>query len=144
MTVNVGLGTGNKDRQMQSIMQVLEVQKELIPLGRGITEDNIYNSLEKLVEFAGLGDVNQYFTDPSTQPPPQPEGPSPEEQVAQAQIQLAQAQAQAVQQEAQTNQQEAVWKHEEKMKELQEKDFRERAKLELEYQKDIRGGINAA
>ena len=141
MTVNVGLGTGNKDRQMAMINQILAMQEKLLATGRGITEGNVYNALEKLVEFAGLGDVNQYFTDPSTQPPPSDE-PSTEEKMAQAQLQLAQLQIENGRTEAETNRQEAIWRHEEKMKELIDKDQRERYKIELEYQRNIPGGLN--
>jgi hypothetical protein len=142
MTVNVGLGTGNKDRQMAMISQILAMQEKLLPTGRGITEQNVYNALEKLVEFAGLGDVNQYFTDPSTQPPPSNE-PSTEERMAMAQIELAQQDIQSRRAEAETNRQEAIWRHEEKMKDLIDKDQRERYKIELEYQRNIPGGLSA-
>ncbi len=141
MTVNVGLGTGNKDRQMAMVNQILAMQEKLLPSGRGITEQNVYNALEKLVEFAGLGDVNQYFTDPSTQPPPSDE-PSTEEKMAMAQLQLAEQDIQSRRAEAETNRQEAIWRHEEKMKEFIDKDQRERYKIELEYQRNIPGGLN--
>jgi hypothetical protein len=141
MTVNVGLGSGNKDRQMQSISQILAMQEKLLQTGRGITEQNVYNALEKLVEYSGLGDVNEFFTDPSTQPPPSDE-PSTEEKMAMAQLQLAQQDIQSRQVEADTNRQEAIWRHEEKMKELIDKDQRERYKIELEYQRNIPGGLN--
>ena len=142
MTVNVGLGTGNKDKQLQGIAAILSAQKELIPTGRGVTEDNIFNALEKLVEFSGFNDVNQFFTDPSTQPPPQPKT-DPQEQLAQAQIQLTQQQVNNTRIEAETNRQEAIWRHEEKMKELIEKDQRERYKIELEFQRNVPGGLEA-
>jgi len=140
MTVNVGIGTGNKDKQIQSVMTILGLQKEALQTGRGVTEQNIYNSVEKLVEFTGLGDVSQFFTDPSTQPPPQPE-PNVEEELAKAQIQLTAAQTETQRMEAQTNAQEAQWKHEEKMTELANKDLIERYKLELAFNKDLPGGL---
>ena len=140
MTVNVGLGTGNKDKQLEGIGAILQMQEKLLGVGQGVTPGNIFNALEKLVEYSGFNDVNQFFTDPSTQPPPQPK-PDPNEMLAQAQIQLAQAQAAAIQQEAQTNQQEAVWKHEEKMKELRDKDVRERTQMELDFRRNIPGAI---
>ena len=142
MTVNVGLGTGNKDRQIASIMQILDVQKQLMGMGRGVTEQNVYNSLEKLIEFSGLGDVSLYFTDPSTQPPPQPK-PDPNELLVQAQIKLAESQAMTSTIEAETNRQEAIWKHEERLKELIDKDNRERFKMELEYKRNVPGGLSA-
>jgi hypothetical protein len=143
MTVNVGLGSGNKDRQMQSIAQILALQEKLLPTGRGVTEQNVYNALEKLVEFSGIGEVSQFFTDPSTQPPPSNE-PSTEEKLATAQLQLASEQVKATVAEAETNRQEAIWRHEEKLKELIEKDQRERYKIELEYHRNVPGGLSAA
>ena len=140
MTVNVGIGSGNKDRQIQSMLQILEAQKEV--MGRGASEQNVYNALEKLVEFAGLGEADQFFTDPSTLPPPQPQ-PDPQMELAKAQIQVAQMQAQVSQREAETNRQEAQWRHEEKMKELIDKDQRERYKIELDYQRNVPGGLSA-
>ena len=141
MTVNVGLGSGNKDHQIASVMQILNIQEKLLPTGRGITESNVYNALEKLVEFAGLGDVSQYFTDPTTQPEP-PEEPSTEERLAEAQIALTQADVESRRVEAETNRQEAIWRHEEKMKELIDKDQRERYKIELDYNRNVPGGLN--
>jgi len=88
-----------------------------------------------------LGSVDMYFTDPSTQPPPQPEEPSAEERLAEAQIQLTQQQVETQRIEAETNRQEAIWKHEERMKELIDKDQRERYKIELDYNRNVPGGL---
>jgi hypothetical protein len=153
MTVRVGLGSGNRDKQVEGAQLMLEIQKMLGETGsRLVTEENTYNTLEKLVEVLGFRDASMYFTDPSKLPPPQPPQPSPMEQaqlqLTQSQMQLANAQAQGVQnqilvqnKEADTNRQEAVWKHEEKLKELEDKDLRERTKLELEFEKNVPGAL---
>ncbi len=57
----------------------------------------------------------------------------------QAQIQVAQADAASRRAEAETNRQEAIWRHEDKVKELTDKDLRERTKMELEFQKNVPG-----
>ena len=103
MTVNVGLGFHSKQQQLQMLSQMLSVQQEAA--GQGLTDPRkIYNTLEKLVSAAGLGDGRMYFTspeDPNFQPPePQPDP---------ATI-LAQAQAQALQTDSQTKQQQAQTK----------------------------------
>lgn len=140
MTVSVGLGTGNKDRQMQTLSTILAIQKELMPTGRGVTEGNIYNTLEKLIEAGGYKDVNEFFTDPATQPPPEPQ-PDPQQMLMEAQIQLTQQQVENARIEADTNRQEAIWRHDEKMKELNDKDARERTKMELEFQRNVPGAV---
>lgn len=93
VTVNVGLGFNNKDKQVSVLTQLLTIQKEA--LGAGIaTPSNIYNTLEQLVEAAGLKNVERYFTDPSKQQPQQPPRPDPA-------MALATAQTQAIQQDVQ-------------------------------------------
>ncbi len=131
MTSRVGLGTGNKDRQVSTLMAIWAIQKELIQGGRGVTEANMFNTLDRLIEAGGYKDVNEFFTDPSTQPPPQPK-PDPNELLIQAQIQLATSQAKVIAQEAATNQQEAIWKHEEKMLEIQTRAQTEQLKIQTQ------------
>jgi hypothetical protein len=149
MTVTVGLGTGNRDRQIQGIGQIIALQKELSASGRIVSPQNLFNSLEKLVEVAGFKDVTQFFTDPESLPPEEPK-PNVEEELAKAQVELAGEQVKTSRAEAETNRQEAVWKHEEAMKKIQvqaqielqkltELDARERTKMELEFQRNVPG-----
>jgi hypothetical protein len=141
MTVTVGLGTGNKDKQLAGIGQIMAAQKTMAESGyRGVQDANIHNAATKLVEFAGLKNAEMYFTDTSTLPPPEPQ-PDPQMELAKAQLQLTQAQIQVANTEAETNRQEAIWRHQEKMKELADKDTRERIKLELEYNRDVSRAI---
>ena len=94
MSVNVGLGFNNKQQMTMLLTQLLAMQKEALPTGLADLA-NIYNTLEKLVESAGVGAVEQFFKDPSApgfeapEPPPDPN------------MILAQAQAGALQQEQQ-------------------------------------------
>ena len=140
MTVTVGLGTGNKDRQIQNIVSIMGVQDKLMGAGFGVTPDNIYNSAARLVELSGFKSAEEFFTDPKLSPP-QPQGPSIEEQVAQAQIQLMAQQIENSRIEAETNRQEAIWKHEEKLQELRDKDLRDRTELELKYSQNVPGAL---
>ena len=110
-------------------MNVIGLQKEL--QGNGVTPENAFNALDKLVEFSGLGDGNQYFTDLSKQPPKPPE-PNPEQELVKAQIELTAQQVQVARTEMETNRQEAIWKHEDEQRKTTLLDQRER------YKKGIR------
>lgn len=101
MTVVVGLGTGDKDREIQYLSMILAQQKEVLQNGLPLTNlDQVYNTLGKIVEAANLKDVNVYWTDPQGAQMPQRE--SPEQKVVEAQLQAAGQQNQV---KAQENQQ---------------------------------------
>ena len=97
MTVNVGLGTGNKDQQLMHLQTILAIQQQAITLQGGIngplvTGDNVYQTCIKITENAGLKNAELFWTDPSKaqQGPPQPPPPDPALLKAQAQIQAQQ------------------------------------------------------
>ena len=135
MTVNVGLGTGNKDRQISTLMNILEKQKEL-----GVPPQNVHNTLTRLVEAGGYKSVEEFFPDPANNPPPPPKE-DPQEQLIRAQIQLTAQQVDVAKSEMETNRQEAIWKHEENMLKIMKTDETNRYKIELEYQRNIPGGL---
>ena len=69
LSINVGLGTGNRDQMLTHLQNLLGIQVQAIKLQGGVagpivTLDNIYNTLAKLVENAGLKSVDAYFTAP--------------------------------------------------------------------------------
>ena len=69
ITVQVGLGTGSKEQQLILMNAILERQMQAINLqqkafGPMVNLRNIYNSLKKLVENAGLNSIEPYFMDP--------------------------------------------------------------------------------
>ena len=70
MTIAVGLGTGNKDMQLQHLMSILQVQREALAIGVS-NPKNIYNAAKRLAENAGFSDGNEFFTDPSENQQPQ-------------------------------------------------------------------------
>lgn len=110
MTVNVGLGFNSKQTMIGLLQQLLEIQQQAA--GSGLADEkNVYNTLKKLVESAGVGAVEQYFKDPSA-PDWQPPEPAPDPQMI-----LAQAQAQAL------------------GTEQERKNFEAQAKIPLEQQK---------
>lgn len=108
MVVNVGLGTGNKQEQLVTMSNMLQMTMQIVELQGGIDgpivmPPNVFAQLSKYIEAAGLKKAETYFTDPATQPPKEPK-PDPEQQKAQQEMQLAQAQAQL---DAQTKQQDS-------------------------------------
>jgi len=137
MTVNVGLGTGNKDRQVRTLGTILELQQQM-----GVPPANIHNTLTRLVESGGYKSVEEFFPDPANNPPPPPKE-DPQEKLIQAQIALTAQQVDVAKSEMETNRQEAIWKHEENMLKIQTQDQTNRYKIELEYQRDVPGGLKS-
>lgn len=105
MDVMVGLGAGTKEQQLAFLAQLIGFQTQAIQYQGGIdgplvTLPNIYATLKKMVEDAGLRTVDPYFTDPDSpqakqmlankQPPPDPKMVE-----VQGKLQLAQQQAAA-------------------------------------------------
>ena len=83
VTIQVGLGTGTKEQQIVILNNILDKQLQAFQL-QGQREfpmvslKNIYNTLSKIVENAGLKTVDSYFINPDlgkqyvTPPPPPP------------------------------------------------------------------------
>ncbi len=92
ITVNVGLGTGNKDQVVQHLMALMQVQQQALALGVA-TPQNIYKAAVELAENLQLPQPEQFFNDPGQNPPPQQ--PNPDQIKAQAAIQIAQAKSQS-------------------------------------------------
>lgn len=74
MTVSVGLGTSDKQMQLQAQQMILGHQAQVMQFGLA-TPENIYNSLSKLAELTGEKAPEKYFTDPKKAPPQQPQDP---------------------------------------------------------------------
>ena len=76
MTINVGLGTGNKDVQLAHLDRLGQSQVELMKEGRGymVSDENIYNLYKKRAEAMGFKHPEVFVSDPKTveKPPPQP------------------------------------------------------------------------
>tara|TARA_R110000868_G_C10964904_1_gene768999 strand:- start:2796 stop:4934 length:2139 start_codon:yes stop_codon:yes gene_type:complete len=111
MTVNVGLGNGDKTKQLQALDRIAAMQIKAVEMQGGangplVTMDNLHNTASKYVEAAELKTPELYFTDPKNAPPQQPR-PDPKMLEAQAKLQMQQAEMQANQQmkqaEFQTN-----------------------------------------
>jgi len=139
VSIQVGLGTGSRDQQLGILNQILRQQIDGIklqgsPHGPIVSMTNIYNTLAKIVENAGLKDVDSYFTDPQVgmqqMPPQQQKEPSEFEKVSQIQTQQKAAEAQM--------------QYENRMREIELRyqkmmlDFEAKVKeLEMKYESDI-------
>lgn len=92
VSINVGLGVGNKDQRIQHLM-ALRAQQD-VGMQFGVANPmNVYEANKELVKELGFKNPDKFFTDPVKNPPPQ--RPDPEQMKAQAQLPLIQAKAQA-------------------------------------------------
>jgi hypothetical protein len=108
MTVNVGLGTGNKDQQLAHLQAMTQDIAGIAqsPFGPELIDaDKIFNLFSKKSELAGFKDSTKFMNDPKALPPEKQQQiqqmksqPPPEIQKAQMQIQADQQTHQADQQ----------------------------------------------
>jgi hypothetical protein len=109
VTIETGLGTGDKSQLVAILGQILGIQKEAlmakIPL---VDLKNVYNTLSQMIKAAGLKTPEKYFTDPENAPP-QPPQEAPNDQdpnataLAQAQVESARLQLQGKQMQIQAD-----------------------------------------
>jgi GrpB-like predicted nucleotidyltransferase (UPF0157 family) len=152
VSINVGLGAGNRQEQMAMLSMVLAKQEQLMgqfgPANPYVSPAQYRGTLGRMVEIAGFKDSAEFYkaiTPEQDQmlsnPPPQQQPPMPPEVQAlmartQAEIQASQAKAQAdmqlQQQQQQIDMQMAQQKAALEMQLMREK---EAAKLQLEREK---------
>ena len=97
MTIHVGLGTGDRMAQTQSLMAIWQMQQAAIPMGIA-TPGHMYQTAVKVIENAGFKDVQSFVQDPRKLPPQPQQPPLPlqiEQMKMQADQQKMQAQMQA-------------------------------------------------
>jgi hypothetical protein len=103
--VNVGLGTGTRERDMQALMVVSGLQEKVIqafgPENPFVGATELHNTMIRIAETAGLSTPSMFFREPQegeplVKPPPA-QGPAPEQMKAEFQMQLEQVKAQAAQ-----------------------------------------------
>lgn len=91
MSITVGLGTGNKDQQLQHLAMIAAKQEQVLaaagPDNPLVGLDNLYNTYSKMIENAGLKSADAYFRDPQ-QATMQPQQPKPDPKVLEAQAKL--------------------------------------------------------
>lgn len=89
MTINVGLGTGDKQQQIAFFQSLSQMQMGLAqsPFGSLLIDpQKIYNTFAKMVELGGQKNVNDYIGNPQGKQLP-PQGPPPQLQIEQAKLQ---------------------------------------------------------
>ena len=97
--INVGLGAGTRERDMQVMQYVLAMQEKLLasfgPDNPFVKPEDMWQALSKSVEAAGLKTPDLYFTEPDPQEMAAKmeairSAPDPEQQKLEAQMQLEQ------------------------------------------------------
>ena len=81
MTVNVGLGLGNRQQKMAAAQIIIAEQDKLVAqgaMGSLVNPQNIYSARRLLVESVGEKNVDKYFMNPMLQPPKPPAPPQPD------------------------------------------------------------------
>jgi hypothetical protein len=146
-TVNVGLGAGTRERDMMVMHQVLALQEKLIAAFGSdnpfVKPDQLYNSLAKLVESAGLKTPSLFFSEPDPQEIQQRMAeaktqPNPEMEKAKAEMALKQADMQGKMQLEQAKMQASQAKEKAQMeadlvvrqKEIEAESIRQREELQ--------------
>ncbi len=99
--INVALGGGDENLRMQALQTIAAKQEEIIktvgPDNPLVNVQQYSNTLRKMTELSGFKNSEEFFKDPSKEPPrePEPEQPSQEEiqmQMMQMQVELAKGQ----------------------------------------------------
>lgn len=149
MSVNVGLGTGDREAQEKALAEEFQVQMSLLPTPLGqagvVTPQQVYNTRAKLLSLRGFKNTSDFYTQPPPGPlPPQP--PQVPEQVQVAKIK-AETEAQKFQAESRQDFEKARLDSERKSQEmLQQNEIQrqnderdhEREMARIQAQKDIR------
>ena len=145
VTVNVALGGVDDDQKMMLLESVAQRQENIIsqfgmenPL---VTLGQYRNTVGKVLETAGLKDVDNYFLDPNGPEAQQimaaqaqkPKQPRPEEVMAQAEIAKTQAETQAALTRLQLEREKMFLEDERKRDELDAKISMEAIELQAKY-----------
>jgi hypothetical protein len=93
VSINVGLGVGSKDQQVQHLMALQQTQANGLQIGI-TTPENLYNSSIELAKNMGFKSGDKFFTKPDPNKPM----PNPGAQEAQGKMQMKQMELQANQQ----------------------------------------------
>jgi hypothetical protein len=105
MTVNIGLGIGNREQNLLHLNAIWEKQAQIVASGGMnlmVTPKNIFNTASEMVKNANLKTPELFFTDPGDQqaPPPSDE----QEELARLQAELEQRRQMLDQQRHEINQ----------------------------------------
>lgn len=103
VTIDVGLGNGNRDSQVTHLNNIMMWQKELLASGglNMVTPKHVYNTMNRMLTTIGFKNTEPFLSDPGDGPLQQPEQPNPQEGIIQAQMQIEQTKAQVTMQKSQ-------------------------------------------
>lgn len=137
MTVELPLGAVGKEQMLQFFGNMLSIQEKIIqsqggPNGPLCSYENVYNTLEKMVQLGGLKSVHPYFMQPPPPNPNAPPPPNPKMVEAQGKVQAMQAQAQT---QAQIDQQQQA--HEQQMEQAKIVAQQQREQLEFAHKQAL-------
>lgn len=147
MTINVGIGNGDRMQQSAYLGQMAQAQMALMasPIGpQLVAPRNVYALQARLAENAGFKNAGEFWTDPSTVPPPPPGPPplTPEQIKAQASMAELQFKAQQdqmkfqadLQMKMQVDQNRQEYEARQKQLELQQQAELEQLKAQMQAQ----------
>ena len=146
MVITVGLGSGNKQAQMEALNHVMQAQGSLLQSPMGpmlINAQNLYNASAKMIEVTGLHSPERYFRDPSKIPPEemqqiqQQQSQQQPDPLAEAQMEMAKVEREKVQLKAQTDQAELQLKAQTEQQKMQAQIYSLQAQLR-KYNQDAR------
>jgi hypothetical protein len=121
MSANVGLGTGDTEKQIAALKMISQMQMGLVqsPLGEMFVKpEQLFKTMEKTIKLMGFKNVSDFMTNPGPQaqlPKPPPPAPDPKIQVEQMRLQ---AEAQRFQAESQQEFAKAQLEDQRKQREL--------------------------
>lgn len=146
ITINVGLGTGDKNQQGAHLQMIYQNQLQLLQMGLAKPEQ-IYNTQAKITENAGFKNVGDFWIDPKTVPAPPPPPPPPPPEIVKTQMQIqadqqkfqAQSQQDAIKDQAKASQDAAKFQAEQanSMAKMEAEQQFEREKLAVDQQTQL-------
>jgi len=139
ISINVGLGNGNRDQQMAMLQMVLAKQEQMIgqygPANPFVSFGQYRGTLGRMVEAAGFKDSAEFFKPISPEQDQQLSNPPPQQQQMPPEVQALMAKTQADIQAQQTKFQAEMQMQQAKMQADMEFE-RQKAGLELQLQRE--------
>lgn len=131
VSINVGIGLGNKDQKVNYLMALLAQQEKVFPLGIA-NPQGIYQSSSELARLLGFKNGDKFFSDPAKNPPAPPSPPPPDP----VQMQM-QAEQQKTQMQVQASKEKHMMDMQMRERELQQEAMLRERELQLEAQKQL-------
>lgn len=125
--INVGLGVGNKDQQVQHLMALRQLQLEGLQMGVS-TPEKVYELSTEIAKVMGFKSGDRFFNDPKKNPPPQ----QPDPMQAQMQVEQMKAKANMEVEQARLQAQGQI-----KQMELQQQAQLEQMRMEMQTRVDV-------